>query len=219
MKAAAPLLTSSFAPRRTSEIAELDHKQNTALRPAIDFRRLWALSAIGALLGCAGIPPVNTDTISQNPATPQRYAAALQAVNICSKLPDTEAVMSGFEALGYKRTRLVLTTYDGTVTSSDSINSKSTDLKIIASSEGCTIGLEGMTPEQSFQLAQPWVKRFGLVTNESLGQGLSPHAVQAWQFPTYPHTQILASAGKTWYVGSGVTSDVPGASVRLFYER
>lgn len=176
-------------------------------------------SVVMALAGCLGIPPVNTATISENPASAQRYAAARQAVKICSRLPDTEAVMRGFEALGYKRSRLEFTTNDGRTIVSESINSQNTDLKIIASSQGCTIGLEGMTPDQSFQLAQPWVRKFGLVTNESLGQGLSPHVVQAWQFPRFAHSEILVSAGRTWHIGSGLSSNVPGASVRLIYHQ
>lgn len=172
-----------------------------------------------ALTGCSGVPPVNTSTISETPANAQRYAAARQAVNICSKLPDTEAVMRGFEALGYQRSRLEFTTNGGKKLISESINSQSKDLKIIASSEGCTIGLEGMTPDQSYRLALPWVRKFGLVTNESLGQGVSPHVVQAWQFPTFPNSQILVSAGKTWHWDGAVSSNVPGASVRLIFNQ
>ena len=177
------------------------------------------IGAVMALAGCPGIPPVNTETISENPASAARYAAARQAVNICSRLPDTEAVMRGFEALGYERSRLEFTTNDGKTLVSESVTSQNTDLKIIASSAGCTIGLEGMTPDQSFQLAQPWVRKFGLVTNESLGDGLSPHAVQAWQYPTFPHTQVLVSAGKTWHRNSGISSNAKGASVRLIYSQ
>lgn len=174
---------------------------------------------IFALAGCPGIPDVNTSTISETPASTQRYNAAKEAVRICSRYPDTEAVLRGFEALGYKRTRFELTTKDGQTLVSESINSQNSDLKIFASSAGCTIGLEGMTPEQSFQLVQPWVRKYGLVTNASLGQGLSPHVVQAWQFPEFPTTQVLASAGKTWHWDGPISSKVPGASVRLIYRR
>lgn len=182
-------------------------------------RLIGLLGIVIALAGCSGIPSVNTTTISETPASAQRYAAARQAVNICSKLPNTEAVMRGFEALGYQRSRLELTTSDGRKLISESINSQNADLKIIASSEGCTIGLEGMTPDQSYRLALPWVRKFGLVTNESLGQGLSPHAVQAWQFPTFPHSQLLVSANKTWHWDGGISSNMPGASVRLIYQK
>ncbi|MEM6638085.1 MAG: hypothetical protein AAF667_19615 [Pseudomonadota bacterium] len=182
-------------------------------------RLVGLLGIIFALAGCPGIPPVNTATISDTPASAERFLAAQEAVGICTRFPDAEAVLSGFEVLGYQRSRPEFTTFDGRTFVLDFIDAQDMDLKVVASSEGCTIGLEGMTPDQSFQLVQPWVAKFGLVTNESLGQGLSPHAVQAWQAPMFPHSQILASAGRTWHWDGPISASVPGASVRLIYRQ
>lgn len=171
-----------------------------------------------ALAACSGIPPVDVATISQAPASPDRFAAAQRAVSICAKLPDVTAMFNAFEQLGHQRQRLELTTADGKSYISETINSQGSDLKIIASSSGCTIGLESMTPDQSYRLALPWVRQYGLVTNETLGQGLSPHAVQAWRAPDFPSIRILAAAYKTWPVDAGLNVSTAGAAVRLQYK-
>jgi len=81
-------------------------------------------------------------------------------------------------------------------------------------SEGaCIVGLEGMTAQQSFELAQPWVRKFDARTNAERGQGLAENAVQAWG--TLDDMRVVyISAYKTWDV-----LGVPGAAARLLYKQ
>ena len=90
-----------------------------------------------------------------------------------------------------------------------------TDVVVLLGASGgegaCIVGLEGMTPQQSFELAKPWVKTFGVRTNAERGQGLAKNAVEAWG--TIEENRIVyIAAFKTWDV-----LDVPGAAARLLY--
>lgn len=71
------------------------------------------------------------------------------------------------------------------------------------------VGVEGMTPEQSYQLALPLVAYFEATSNTELGQGLTPNAVEAWR-AAGATTPVFIAAYKTWDV-----LGVPGAAVRL----
>ena len=75
----------------------------------------------------------------------------------------------------------------------------------------CWIGLEGVTPKQSVELAQIWVAAFDAKPNSAYGDGLSDHVSGDWYnlftepelFPDktrYKHPVFIA-AYKTWTHG------------------
>ena len=75
----------------------------------------------------------------------------------------------------------------------------------------CWIGLEGVTPKQSVELAQIWVAAFDAKPNSAYGDGLSDHVSGAWcnlftepeRFPDkarYKH-RVFIAAYKTWTHG------------------
>lgn len=75
----------------------------------------------------------------------------------------------------------------------------------------CIVGLEGMTPQQSFQLAEPRARKFDAQTNAERGQGLVSNAVQAWA-SIGESRGVYVAAYKTWEV-----LDSRGAAARLLY--
>ncbi|TCS60016.1 hypothetical protein EDD52_11626 [Primorskyibacter sedentarius] len=173
------------------------------------------VAAMLGLAGCPGIPPVNTATISQTPASNRLFAQAKEAVRICSKLPDWKAVYSAFGAAGYEIRTLDALGQDGRVVQrTHFVNGEDAEIFLIATPRGCTVGIENMTPAQSFELAQPWVKAFGAKTNAELGQGLSPHVVQAWR-SIRDDRHVYIAAHKTWPADNYVFPDVPGAAATL----
>lgn len=143
----------------------------------------------------------------------------MAAVNACAKLPDTEAVLSGLEEIGFKRTRKDASKNQSSDPFDEVVSDPSGNLKIEASSQGCIVGLEGMTPEQSYELALPWVDAYGARTNASLGQGLSQHVIEAWRATSPQGVPIFIAAYKTWPLRSNVASDLPGSAVRLSYSQ
>lgn len=176
-----------------------------------------ALVSIMGLSGCPGIPPVNEATISQTPVSSRLYAQAQRAVDVCAKLPDMEAVKAGFAALGYPVFAPQTPSAEGAFTIGG-ISRWGPDLYVNVGSGGCLIGVEGMTPQQSYNLVLPWVKRWGAITNAQAGQGLSEHVVQAWRSET-ANRKVYISAGKTWDPQVADFPNVPGASVRLRYRQ
>lgn len=176
------------------------------------------------LAGCTDIPPVSTSTISTSPASAQAFSQAQRALRVCAALPDSKRMFDGFEALGYReaggpdvssvtklpgggRSVVVPLVYhnDGQL--------------IVQAAEGyCFVGLRGMTPEQSYRLAQMLVRKYDLATNAELGQGVSSHVVEAWQAKTRPSSRILVAAHKTWPWDRGHwPKDQKGAAVTLYH--
>ena len=74
---------------------------------------------------------------------------------------------------------------------------------------GCIVGLKGMSPRQSHDLALPWVRHFDGVSNEDRGQGLTPNAIQVWR-GVGTQGQVFIMAYKTWEI-----LETQGAAVRL----
>lgn len=185
--------------------------------------RLFCL-AIGAQMlvsSCAGIPPVNTNTISNSPAGANAFAEARKAVRACAGLPDAKAMFDRFEAIGYRspeapdsasrtnlpsgKTRIVV----------PAVSHDDGKVIVQAGAGYCYVGLRGMTPQQSFLLAQSLVKRFGATTNAENGQGLSDNVVQAWRVQRNGTPAVLIAAHKTWPWDRGRWPSVPGAAVTL----
>ncbi len=188
-------------------------------------KNLTMLIAVSALtVGCASIPPVNTSTISTTPASSAAFAEAKRAARACTGLPDEQEMLRRFRALGYR-------TPAGPDTDSNegSANENAFILGplvqhddgsvIVQAGTGyCYVGLRSMTPEQSRQLAQILVSKYGATTNAENGQGLSDHAVQAWRVQNGGVPKVLIAANKTWPWDRGLWPDVPGAAVTLMTE-
>jgi len=183
---------------------------------------LFFYLACGAMLaGCASVPSVNTKTISGVPASSVSFNEAKRAVRACTGLPNASEMFDNFEAIGYRsplapdstsktklpngKTRIVvpLVVHDaGDV--------------IVQAGEGyCYVGLRGMTPQQSFNLAQILVEKFGATTNAENGQGLSDHAVQAWRVQGSGTPSVLIAAHKTWPWDRGSWPNEEGAAITL----
>lgn len=87
---------------------------------------------------------------------------------------------------------------------------------IRATSRYCHVGLRSMTPQQSYNLALPLVKKFKAKTNAEHGDGLSDHVVQAWRVQSVGPPSVTIAAHKTWPANTGGWPDVPGAAVTLY---
>ena len=77
------------------------------------------------------------------------------------------------------------------------------------SDRGCIVGLSGMSPQQSYELALPWAEQFSAPTNAELGQGLARNAIEVWNL--YGDGFIVRIAAyKTWEI-----LGEPGAAARI----
>lgn len=182
------------------------------------FPLFGAAALMSLAVGCASVPAVNTATISTTPASASSMAMAKRVVEHCAKLPDTEAMLKGLESMGYKRGQSGYVLRNGQSNLSPVVSSTTGPVRFNAGAAGCTIGVNSMTPDQSFALVQPWVRKYNAKTNAELGQGLSPQVVQAWR-DNGPNSDVYISAFKTWGYDTGMTSTVPGAAVKLSYFR
>ena len=172
------------------------------------------LIATPILFGCDA--PVNESLISTSPAGAQQFAAAKNAAANCARnAPDWAAVEIALKRAGYSETsddRLRAIQRDQKAVI---LEAPDTDVIVLVGSAGregaCIVGLKDMTPQQSYELALPWAKKYGALTNEERGQGLADDAIQAWGSLEDDRIVYIA-AFKTWDV-----LDVPGAAARLLY--
>ena len=130
-------------------------------------------------------------------------------------------MFDSFEALGYRsanapdtssRTQLA---GGGTRVVIPTVSHDTGEVIVQAGGGYCYVGLRGMTPDQSFRLAQPLVREFGATTNAENDQGLSEHVVQAWQVRNTSVPTVLIAAHRTWPWDRGNWPQVPGAAVTL----
>ncbi len=171
--------------------------------------------------GCVGIPEVNTNTISTTPASSMTMNIARKAVRACAELPNSTAMFDRFEATGFRspnapdfasRTKAA----GGEVRVVIPLVSFDDGNVIVQAGIGyCYVGVRGMTPQQSFELAQPLVSRYKAITNAEHGDGLSDHVVQAWRVQPKGVPRVLIAAHKTWPWSRGKWPSVPGAAVTL----
>ncbi|MFW8635439.1 hypothetical protein [Cribrihabitans pelagius] len=187
------------------------------------FLILFALSS-----GCGGIPPVDTNTISVSPAGSVAFAEAKRAVRACTALPDDSELFDRFEALGYWSRPETNTASPETEDTSRTgkggglhyvlgprVSHDTGEVIVQAGAGNCYVGLRGMTPAQSYELAQILVTAFDATTNAENGEGLSDHVVQAWQVRDKGRPKVLIAALKTWPWGRGEWPGEPGAAVTL----
>lgn len=179
------------------------------------------LFAVTLVSSCADIPSVNTATISNSPASATAFAEARKAVRACAGLPDAKVMFDRFEAIGYRSSgapdRTSRTDLQGGTTRVvvPTVSHDDGEVIVQAAAGYCYVGLRGMTPQQSFTLAQTLVKRFGATTNAENGQGLSDQVVQAWRVQRNGTPAVLIAAHKTWPLDRGRWPSVPGAAVTL----
>lgn len=197
------------------------------------FRRT-ASAALGVLTvaGCT-IGPVDTTLISDTPANARSFAVAKAAVKTCyGKNARAKFLKAGF---GYTQQPYRLR--NGEPAERVIITSPDPSVYVLYSENRCHVGLENMTPRQSAELAQIWVKAFEAEPNSKSGDGLSDHVSGAWRrFFTEParfpdkapyYHRIYIAAYKTWPYGpydpqrnlpysiKGFFPKVPGAAVKL----
>lgn len=176
----------------------------------------FCLSALPLLALIACDASVDQAMISNVPISSLEFTDAQNAAAICGRnAPNWDAAETALKANGYLETtdpRLVGIQQQQRAVILESANS---DVLVLVGSRGgegaCIVGAEGMTPQQSSELALPWVRQFDAQTNADRGQGLANNAVQAWG--TLEEDRIVfIAAYKTWDV-----LDAPGAAARLLY--
>lgn len=177
--------------------------------------RFTILATALLLTGCmTEETPSSYTPASYTAATQQQFAVAKSAASTCAQhAPNWTTVEAALLQKGYIATpdaRLKSIQSKQRATILEKPQSGVVVLIGTKSKEGaCIIGLKGMTPEQSYELALPWVEQYGAVSNSERGQNLSKRAVQAWA-ARVDNRQIYIAAYKTWDV-----LDVPGAAARL----
>ncbi|SHH91458.1 hypothetical protein SAMN05443551_3542 [Marivita hallyeonensis] len=195
-----------------------------------------AAACIAILPGC-GIPPVDTSTVSRMPANAQSFAVAQRAARACSHASSPTTVSQAMRRAGFAVSQERVTVRGGRQVTRFRITSPDDAVRILYFPGSCYVGLEGMTPAQSSQLASIWVEAHQLLSNAEFGDGLSSHVSGAWRrfftepprFPDkapYAH-RIYVAAYKTWPSGPydpqrSLAYDIgdffpktPGAAVRL----
>lgn len=175
---------------------------------------MFVAAATLLISGCD--TPVNQKLVSTNPATPQQFSEAKNAATVCGRhAPNWVSASTALKSGGDTETENARLVSIQRTQRAVILENSGTDVIVLLGSRGgegaCIVGLKGMTPQQSFELAQPWVEKFDGKTNSERGQGLAKNAVQAWA--TIEEERIVyIAAYKTWDV-----LDVPGAAARLFY--
>ena len=199
-------------------------------------RKLIAGISLFGLASCS-IPPVDTTYISSTPADAGSFALAQRAVRACTNVLDRANVLTRFRQSGFKVQQQQITLRRGRTTERVTITAPDPRVRVLYGGGACYVGLENMTPEQSYQLARIWVKSYGAQPNSAYGDGLSDHVSGAWRrFFTEParfpdkapyYHRIYIAAYKTWpsgpydpqrniaYSVEGIFPDKPGAAVRL----
>jgi hypothetical protein len=202
--------------------------------------RLAVISGMCAafLIGC-GVPALDTTLVSQTPADARIFAIAQRAVRACSRMPDRDNVLRAFRASGFGVTEQSIEGVQGRSSTRAIITAPDSAVSVLYHGSHCYVGLLGMTPDQSRDLAGIWATAFGASPNSAHGDGLSDHVSGAWRrffnepadipnHGAFTH-RIYIAAYKTWPQGpydpqrsvpfpvDGLFPDQPGAAVKLNY--
>jgi len=177
-------------------------------------RKIGLTIALLGLMGCNS--QINEAMISDEPVPASQIRAASTAAKVCARhAPNWGQVEFALKSQGYSETDDDSLAAAAKRTKSVFLEDVNSDVVVQLGSSGseaaCLIGVPGLTPTQSYQLALPWVDQFDLLTNEERGQGLSAKAVQAWGRLDEERI-VYVAAYKAWDV-----FEVPGAAVRLIY--
>ena len=174
-----------------------------------------ALAALTMVLLSSCAPNVDEKLISYFGAPDENVSEARKAAEICLKnsFQQREPTfrLSGYVDAMFENPERDIEEIRGTVLiqpNSGVVVQLGEDGK---GSSGCIVGLKGMSPRQSHDLALPWVRHFNGVSNEERGQGLTPNAIQVWRgVSPRSRLQVFIVAYKTWDI-----LEVPGAAIRL----
>lgn len=166
------------------------------------------------LSGCA--PAVDEELISYFGATEENMIEARKAVDICLRTSNSLAWdlrEAMFRQVGY--VDAVFEDPERDIEEIRAVILIQPESEVVVQlgenggKSGCVVGLKGMSPRQSYDLALPWVRHFDGVSNEDRGQGLTPNAIQTWR-GVGTQFQVFISAYKTWEI-----LETQGAAVRL----
>lgn len=172
--------------------------------------------ALLSLAACNTSVAPDPDKISALPAAASHMNLARQAAKACgTHAPDYIATATTLKKLGFRsaqdpRLASIDARFPGNIYEAQG-GAVVVQLGSVGRENGCLVGAKGMTPEQAYDLALPWVEKFGALTNAERGQGLSKKAVQAWGSLTEDRIVYIA-AYKAWDL-----LDTPGAMARLIY--
>lgn len=198
----------------------------------MSYKKFLSVFFAFGLAGC-GIPPVDKTLISDNPASAESFAIAQKAVRACYGAN----ALSKFRRAGFGVSTQQFQLKNGRESTRIFISSPDDAVSVLYHGDSCYVGLKNMTPSQSAQLAQIWVKAFEAKPNSAYGDGLSDHVSGAWRnFFTEPASipdkaaythRIYIAAYKTWPSGpydpqrnipysiEGIFPDGQGAAVEL----
>jgi len=166
------------------------------------------------LLSCA--PAVDEELISYFGAPEENISEARKAVDICLRTSNSfawdlrEAMFrnAGYVDAMFENPEREIEEIRGVVLIQPE-NDVVVQLGENGGKSGCIVGLKGMSPRQSHDLALPWVRHFDGVSNEDRGQGLTHNAIQVWR-GVGTQFQVFIMAYKTWDI-----LETQGAAVRL----
>ena len=168
--------------------------------------------AVIAVSGCD--PAVDTSLISRTPAPAAAVERAETALAICARnLQDYAETVRLIAAAGFAETRSSILAEPQSRFRFRSFASARHGVEITIVQQDrenlCLVGVDDLTPAQSFDLAAPVAEMFGAVTNAERDNGLANNAVEAWAL-FGPDRNLYIAAYKTW-----APLGQPGAAVRL----
>lgn len=198
--------------------------------------RLCAAASLLVLAACE-IPAVDPTYISEVPADARSFARAQKAVRACVIDKDRETALKRFRQAGFDVSERPFKLRSGKTFMRAFVTDPDDKVFVLFIPNGCYVGLRNMTPAQSVQLAQRWVRAFDAKSNAEIGDGLSDHVAGAWRHfftepgrlpekAAYDH-RVYIAAYKTWPQGpydpqrlfaddlSGLFPEAPGAAIRL----
>lgn len=172
---------------------------------------VWLLVGPLALMGC-----VNEQTGRPSPSTDvavaeQVFPIAFQAADICADYaPDWNAVVSAFASNGYREISDQRRRGERVVIVEDPASNVKVLVGLERGEGACIVGFDGMTPQQSVQLAQRWANRFGASVFGEGDPSRKRGVLQTWRTGTDAHIVRISA-----YSSSNVL-DTQGSEVRLW---
>ena len=147
------------------------------MRAVTSMSKLPLVCCFFGLFGC-GIPPVDTTLVSRTPADAKSFAVAKQAVRACKSLTNRE---KNFWRAGFGYSTQPVALRNGREISRVIVSPPNDAVSVLIDGSSCYVGLENMTPSQSHELVQIWVKSYDAQPNSVYGDGLSDDVSGAWR--------------------------------------
>ncbi|MEM9395115.1 MAG: hypothetical protein AAGA38_14745 [Pseudomonadota bacterium] len=165
---------------------------------------------VGALFVTAacGVPEYEPTYISTVPANSQSYAVAERAVRACIGVGLPGGIKRQFQRAGFDVGVQPIKARNGRLIERTMVTAPDEAVTILILGDTCYVGLEGMTPDQSAQLAKIWARAYGEDADKPVNQDLSDPLSVSWfksfaepaRMPdkaAFSH-QIYIAAYKTW---------------------